>query len=79
MHSSMTFHKFVIHHHRFPEASIGLYSTDVTYFFLNHVMVNHMYALSIQDGVMVMCTTKRFRKKYVTSVLYRPIDGSEKR
>ena len=39
----------------------------------NHVMVNHMYALSIQDGVMIMCATKRFRKKYVTSVLYRPI------
>jgi len=39
----------------------------------NHVMVNHMYALSIQDGVMIMCATKRFRKKYVTSVLYRPV------
>lgn len=39
----------------------------------NHVMVNHMYALSIKDRVMVMSATQRFRKKYVTTILYRPI------
>lgn len=39
----------------------------------NHVMLNHMYALSIRDNVMVMSTTQRFRTKYVTTVLYRPI------
>ncbi len=40
----------------------------------NHVMLDHMYALSIKDRVMIMCATKRFRKKYVTTVLYRPIE-----
>ncbi|XP_059089259.1 5'-AMP-activated protein kinase subunit beta-1-like isoform X2 [Tigriopus californicus] len=40
----------------------------------NHVMLNHMYALSIRDKVMVMSTTQRFRKKYVTTVLYRPVN-----
>jgi 5'-AMP-activated protein kinase regulatory beta subunit len=36
-------------------------------------MVNHMYALSIKDSVIVMSTTHRFRKKCVTTILYRPI------
>ncbi|XP_014774820.1 5'-AMP-activated protein kinase subunit beta-2 isoform X4 [Octopus bimaculoides] len=39
----------------------------------NHVMLNHLYALSIKDGVMVLSTTHRFRKKYVTTLLYKPI------
>lgn len=60
----------------------------------NHVMLNHLYALSIKDGVMVSCTihrghsiikvkpnflfqvlsaTHRYRKKYVTTLLYKPI------
>ena len=37
----------------------------------NHVMLNHLYALSIKDGVMVLGVTHRFRKKYITTVLYR--------
>lgn len=28
----------------------------------NHVMINHLYALSIKDGVMVISSTQRFRK-----------------
>lgn len=40
----------------------------------NHVMINHLYALSIKDKVMVMSSTQRYRKKYVTTVLYRPIE-----
>ena len=40
----------------------------------NHVMLNHLYALSIQDNVMVLSTTQRYRKKYVTTLLYRPIE-----
>ncbi|KAF6034259.1 PRKAB2 [Bugula neritina] len=40
----------------------------------NHVMVNHLYALSIKDGVMVLSDTSRFRKKCVTTLLYKPID-----
>lgn len=39
----------------------------------NHVMLNHLYALSIKDGVMVLSATHRYRKKYVTTVLYKPI------
>jgi len=39
----------------------------------NHVMINHLYALSIKDGVMVISSTQRFRKKYVTTLLYKPI------
>ncbi|KAK2190462.1 hypothetical protein NP493_81g03059 [Ridgeia piscesae] len=39
----------------------------------NHVMLNHLYALSIKDGVMVLSATVRYRKKYVTTLLYKPI------
>ncbi|KAI6232366.1 AMPKBI domain-containing protein [Aphelenchoides besseyi] len=39
----------------------------------HHVMLNHLYALSIKDGVMVLSATHRHRKKYVTTVLYKPI------
>jgi len=38
----------------------------------NHVMLNHLYALSIKDGVMVLSATVRYRKKYVTTLLYKP-------
>ena len=39
----------------------------------HHVMLNHLYALSIRDGVMVLSATHRYKKKCVTSVLYKPI------
>jgi len=39
----------------------------------NHVMLNHLYALSIKDGIMVLSATHRFRKKFVTTLLYKPI------
>lgn len=39
----------------------------------NHVMLNHLYALSIKDGVMVLGVTHRFKKKYITTVLYRSV------
>lgn len=39
----------------------------------NRVMLNHLYALSIKDGVMVLSSTQRFRKKYVTTLLYKPM------
>lgn len=38
----------------------------------NHVMLNHMYALSIKEGIMVLSTIHRYRKKYITSLLYKP-------
>lgn len=40
----------------------------------NHVMLNHMYALSIRDGMMVLSTSNRYRKKCVTTLIYRPIE-----
>eukprot|EP00127_Corallochytrium_limacisporum_P000434 Clim_evm10s12 gene=Clim_evmTU10s12 len=39
----------------------------------NHVMLNHLYALSVKDGVMVLGVTHRYRKKYVTTVFYKPV------
>ncbi|CAB3401298.1 unnamed protein product [Caenorhabditis bovis] len=39
----------------------------------NHTMLNHMYALSIKDSVMVLSSTQRYRKKYVTTLLYKPV------
>ncbi|XP_041957399.1 5'-AMP-activated protein kinase subunit beta-1b [Alosa sapidissima] len=38
----------------------------------NHVMLNHLYALSIKDGVIVLSATHRYQKKYVTTLLYKP-------
>nr|ACO14915.1 5-AMP-activated protein kinase subunit beta-2 [Caligus clemensi] len=39
----------------------------------NHVMINHLYALSIKDRVLVLSSTHRYRKKYVTTLLYTPL------
>eukprot|EP00128_Syssomonas_multiformis_P006624 Colp12_sorted_trinity150504_noHs@21125 len=39
----------------------------------NHVLLNHLYALSVKDGVMVLGVTHRYKKKYVTTVLYKPV------
>jgi len=38
-----------------------------------HVMLNHMYALSIKEGVMALSATHRYKKKFVTTLLYKPI------
>ena len=38
-----------------------------------HTLINHLYAMSIKDGVMTLGSTQRYRKKYVTTILYRPI------
>jgi hypothetical protein len=38
----------------------------------NHVMVNHLFALSIKDGVIVLSCITRYRKKYVTTLIYKP-------
>uniref|UniRef100_A0A1I8HWE1 5'-AMP-activated protein kinase subunit beta-1 n=1 Tax=Macrostomum lignano TaxID=282301 RepID=A0A1I8HWE1_9PLAT len=40
----------------------------------DHVMLNHLYALSIKDGVVVLSTIHRYRKKFVTTVMYKPCD-----
>lgn len=39
----------------------------------HHVSLNHLYALSIKEGVAVLSSTQRYREKYVTTLLYRPI------
>ena len=39
----------------------------------HHVMVNHMYALSIKDQVMALSSTSRYKQKYVTTILYKPV------
>lgn len=39
----------------------------------HNVMLNHLYALSIRDGVMVLASTHRHRQKYVTAVMYKPV------
>ncbi|CAF3856825.1 unnamed protein product [Rotaria sordida] len=38
----------------------------------NHVMLKHLYALSIRDGVMVLSTTARYKQKFVTTCFYKP-------
>jgi len=38
----------------------------------NHVMLKHLYALSIRDGVMVLSTTTRYKQKFVTTCFYKP-------
>lgn len=38
----------------------------------DHVSINHLYALSIKDGVMVVSSCLRYREKYITTLLYRP-------
>ncbi|KAI8080818.1 uncharacterized protein B0P05DRAFT_539709 [Gilbertella persicaria] len=44
----------------------------------NHVTLNHLYACSIKDNVMALATTSRYRKKYVTTMYYRPVMAKEK-
>jgi len=39
----------------------------------SHVMLNHLYAQSIRDQMLVMATTARYKKKCVTIVYYKPI------
>ncbi|RIA96007.1 Carbohydrate-Binding Module Family 48 protein [Glomus cerebriforme] len=39
----------------------------------NHVVLNHLYACSIRDGVMAVAGTTRYRKKYITTVYYKPV------
>ena len=56
-----------------------LNSKEITHDDLNvlpvptHVTLNHLYACSIKDGVMAIGCTSRYMKKYVTTVLYKPV------
>ncbi len=40
----------------------------------SHVQVNHLYAQSIRDQMLVLASTLRYRKKYITMVYYKPLD-----
>ena len=35
-----------------------------------HVTLNHLYCTAIKDGLMVQAVTQRYRRKYVTTILY---------
>jgi len=39
----------------------------------NRTALNHLYTLSIKEGVAVLSATMRYRKKYITMVLYQPL------
>lgn len=39
----------------------------------SHVCVNHLYALSIKDNVITVSSTQKYQRKYITTILYKPI------
>jgi 5'-AMP-activated protein kinase regulatory beta subunit len=39
----------------------------------NHVVLDHLYAQSVKDSVLVLGATQRYRRKYITTVLHKPI------
>lgn len=39
----------------------------------NHVVLDHLYAQSVKDNVLVLGATHRYKRKYVTTVLYKPL------
>lgn len=41
----------------------------------NHVVLNHLTASAIKGGVLAVGTTTRYKRKYVTTVFYRPVQA----
>ncbi|KAF9113539.1 galactose metabolism- protein [Mortierella sp. AM989] len=39
----------------------------------NHVVLNHLYACSVKEGVLSIGVTARYRKKYITTVFIKPV------
>lgn len=39
----------------------------------NHVVLNHLTASAIKGGVLAVGTTTRYKRKYVTTILYKPV------
>eukprot|EP00038_Savillea_parva_P009209 m.181983 g.181983 ORF g.181983 m.181983 type:complete len:314 (+) comp15402_c0_seq1:136-1077(+) len=39
----------------------------------NHVILDHLYAQSVKDSVLVLGATQRYRRKYITTVMHKPI------
>lgn len=63
--------RIILNSHATPLAAVDY--NQATLPVPNHVSLNHLFALSIKDGVMGVATTARFRKKYVSVVMYRPL------
>ena len=38
-----------------------------------HTLLNHLYAMPMKEGVMALSSTQRYRNKFVTTILYRPV------
>ena len=43
----------------------------------SHVMMQHLYAQSIKDNLLVLASTTRYKKKCVTLIYYTPIDNKD--
>ncbi|KKA29452.1 hypothetical protein TD95_003115 [Thielaviopsis punctulata] len=43
----------------------------------NHSVLNHLATISIKNGVLGVCATTRYRHKYVTTIIYKPINPEE--
>ncbi|KAG0198725.1 galactose metabolism- protein [Mortierella sp. GBA30] len=39
----------------------------------NHVVLNHLYACSVKEGVLSISVTARYRKKYITTMFIKPV------
>ena len=37
-----------------------------------HTLLNHLYVTAMNDGVMALSSTQRYKKKFVTRIFYRP-------
>lgn len=44
----------------------------------NHVILDHLYAQSVKDNVLVLGATHRYKRKYVTTVIYKPLSGAQR-
>ena len=38
-----------------------------------HTLLNHLYVTAMNDGVMAISSTQRYRRKFVTTIFYRPV------
>ena len=39
----------------------------------NHAVLNHLSASAIKNGVLAVGVVTRYKRKYVTTLLYRPV------
>ena len=43
----------------------------------NHTVLNHLATSSIKDAVLATSVTTRYQNKYLTTIMYKPIDGKD--